>query len=169
MINSKNYGTVVNFISRSKSYHKITLYIYLIFYFLLFCWIVKTGGDEIIVKGEDIYKTIAGLIMFLLFMPVFFVFPIGASFIFSHILYERKRKNLFVAWILSFTVVPASIIGAFFCRISFESLYISLSSLLLIIMGVSLFYSKIKWLISILLAYILYLLELYLAEFLIHV
>ncbi len=159
-------GRKMNLIRIARSYTKTTLYIYLIFYFFLFCWIVKSGYDEIITNGEGIYKTIVSSITAFLFMPVFFVLPIVASFIFSHILYERKRKNLFMAWILSFTVVPTSITGAFF--VSFELLYLFLILLLLLIVGVSLFYSRAKLVISILLIYILYLLELYLAEVFIH-
>lgn len=38
----------------AKSYHKITMYVYLFFYFILFLLVVKNGGDEIVTKGEGI-------------------------------------------------------------------------------------------------------------------
>lgn len=151
--------------SISKSYYRTTLYIYLFFYFFLLCWMVITGVYEITVRGEGIYRTIVELIIAFLFSPILFIFPFGASFIYSHILYQRKRKNLFAAWILSFTVVPASLMGASFCRFSFEPLFMPLGLLLLTILGISLFYSKIKWLVGILFLYTLYLLLWFLAEF----
>ena len=152
----------------SKSYNRITLYVYFAFYFALFLWTVKIGAEEIIVKGEGIYKTIVTSIFFLLFIPLFFVFPIGASFIFSHI-YIRKKINLFVAWLMSFFVLPITIAGVFLFKCSFELLYIILIILLIIILILAMFHTKLKWVIAILLIYISYIAELYFAEILTHV
>ena len=91
--------------SVAMSYHKKTMYVYLFFYFALFLLVVKTGGDEIMTKGEGIYKTIVTAILCLLGTPVIFVFPVGTSFIFSHILCVRKKTNLLVAWVMSFFVI----------------------------------------------------------------
>ena len=150
-----------------KSYYKITTYVYLFFYFVLFLWMVKTGGDEVMTKGERIYKTIVVSIICLLSMPVIFMFPVGTSFIFARILYVRRKINLLAAWIMSFLVIPATFAGLYFCRFSFELLYRSLFFLLLIIILLSLFYSKVKWITAIVSLYGFYIAELYLMEILI--
>ena len=81
--------------SVAMSYHKKTMYVYLFFYFALFLLVVKTGGDEIMTKGEGIYKTIVTAILCLLGTPVIFVFPVGTSFIylFSYPLCEKENKS----------------------------------------------------------------------------
>ena len=153
----------------AKSYPKKTMYVYLFFYFVLSLLVVKTGGDEIMTKGEGIYKTIVIAILCLLGTPVIFVFPIGTSFIFAHILCARKKINLLVAWIMSFFVIPATFAGLYFSRFSFELLYRYLTFLLPIIILLSLFYSKVKWIIAIVSLYCLYFAELYFLEILIAV
>lgn len=155
--------------SVAMSYHKKTMYVYLFFYFALFLLVVKTGGDEIMTKGEGIYKTIVTAILCLLGTPVIFVFPVGTSFIFSHILCVRKKTNLLVAWVMSFFVIPATFAGLYFSRFSFELLYRYLFLFLLIIVLLSLFYSKAKWIIAIVSLYSLYFAELYFLEILVAV
>ena len=125
--------------------------------------------DEIMTKGEGIYKTIVTAILCLLGTPVIFVFPVGTSFIFSHILCVRKKTNLLVAWVMSFFVIPATFAGLYFSRFSFELLYRYLFLLLLIIVLLSLFYSKAKWIIAIVSLYSLYFAELYFLEILVAV
>ena len=107
----------------AKSYHKITMYVYLFFYFILFLLVVKNGGDEIVTKGEGIYKTIVAAIACLQVTPVFFMFPVGSSFLFAHILCTRKKINLFAAWIMSLFVIPVTFAGIYFSRFSFDLLY----------------------------------------------
>ena len=77
----------------AKSYHKITMYVYLFFYFILFLLVVKNGGDEIVTKGEGIYKTIVAAIACLQVTPVFFMFPVGSSLC-SYPLHEKENKPL---------------------------------------------------------------------------
>lgn len=144
-----------------KPYYKVTLYTNIVSFFLLFCWVAIARVNDIL-NGE-IYNAITNLILALLLLPILLT-PLGVSLIFSYLLYQQKRKNLFAAWILSLTVVPVSIIEAVFFRFPFEPLYIVLSPLLLVVAGIGLFNQKIKWVISILFLYALYLFELFLAE-----
>ena len=130
---------------------------------------LPTGEDEIMTKGEGIYKTIVTAIPCLLGTSVIFVFPVGTSFIFSHILCVRKKTNLLVAWVMSFFVIPVTFAGLYFSRFSFELLYRYLFLLLLIIILLSLFYSKAKWIIAIVSLYSLYFAELYFLEILVAV
>lgn len=148
----------------AKSYHKITMYVYLFFYFILFLLVVKNGGDEIVTKGEGIYKTIVAAIACFQVTPVFFMFPVGSSFLFAHILCTRKKINLFAAWIMSLFVIPVTFAGIYFSRFSFDLLYRYLIFLLPIIILLSLFYSKVKWIIAIVSLYCIYFAELYLME-----
>ena len=86
----------------------------LFFYFILFLLVVKNGGDEIVTKGEGIYKTIVAAIACLQVTPVFFMFPVGSSFLFDHILCPRKKLNLFAAWLMSLLVLPVAFAGVYF-------------------------------------------------------